>query len=215
MDVSEEENNTPQADEEMNAAQGDKEQETESQSLDKILDVIGNSTRRLILKKLARFPQTSTDPGGMYQGDLAQHLQISKQGVMKHLDLLLKSDLVEWYTRDIENPRGPKPTYYRLTPRARNLLAILEQYNAPEDITRAREKLDQMEVPPEFQEIAELERTLLDIDEQLAKVETDRQILLQQRYEIQCKVQQATDQIVAARFKQFLEEGKITLNELS
>ncbi|HMF31257.1 MAG TPA: helix-turn-helix domain-containing protein, partial [Candidatus Lokiarchaeia archaeon] len=74
--MSEEENKTPQENE---------GKENESQPLDKILDVIGNSTRRLILKKLARFPQTATDPGGMYPGDLAQHLQISKQGVMKHL----------------------------------------------------------------------------------------------------------------------------------
>jgi predicted transcriptional regulator len=206
MDVSEEENNeTPD---------GEPTPESQSKQFDKILDLIGNSTRRMILKKLARFPEE-----GMYPGDLAQHLKISKQGVLKHLEQLWENDLVEYYEYELENPRGPKPIYYRLTPRGRNLLAILEQYNSPEEITQAREKLDQIldntEVPPEIKCIADLERQMLDIDEQLSGVDAKKQVLLQKRYEIQRGIQQASDELLQTRFKELLEGGKITLNELS
>jgi len=189
------------------------------EQLERLLGALGNNIRVIILKKLARFPQTDTDLGGMYPGDVAEHFQITKQGVMKHLKLLGDAGLVEEYHRDSPTP-GPQRNYYRLTPIARDLLAIFERYetnqgNAHEEISQAKEKLQQMTMPLEMKEVAYLERALLDVDEQLDNLDHDRQALLQKRLAILQQIRQVTDQIVENRFKVMLEQGGISLDELS
>ncbi len=201
------------------ASQGGSETKTKLSRLEKLLIAIGNNLRVLILKKLARFPQTETDLGGMYPGDLAEHLQITKQGVIKHLDLLKTADLVEEYQRDAPSP-GPQRNYYRLTPIARDLLGIFEKYEinfekAPEEISRAKEKLEHVTMPPDMKRVADLERAILDVDEQLSNLDHERQSLLQQRLEIIQQIRQVTDQIVENRFREMLEQGDVSLDELS
>ncbi len=183
-----------------------------------LIGALGNYLRIIILKKLARFPQTDKDLGGMYPGDLAEHLQITKQGIMKHLKLLEEAGLVEEYSRDSPTP-GPQRNYYRLTPIARDLLAIFERYeikqdSIPDEITQTKEKLEHMDIPPEMKEVADLERSLLDVDEQLGNLDRDRQELLQKRLEIAQQIHQVTDQIIRKRFKAMLEQG-IPLEDLS
>ncbi len=204
---------------ENDTTQGEKATKQESSQLEKLLNAIGNNLRLLILKKLARFPQTSTDLGGMYPGDLAEHLQITKQGVIKHLDLLKKAGLVEEYQRDSPTP-GPQRNYYRLTPIARDLLTVFERYminseKAPEEISQAKERLEHMTMPPEMKAVADMERALIDVDEQLSNLDHDRQELLQQRLEIIQQIRQVTDQIVENRFREMLAQGEISLDELS
>ncbi|OLS12093.1 MAG: hypothetical protein RBG13Loki_4291 [Promethearchaeota archaeon CR_4] len=201
------------------AMQGGNETKQGPEKLERLLGALGNNIRVIILKKLARFPQTDSDLGGMYPGDLAEHLQITKQGVMKHLKLLADAGLIEEYHRDSPTP-GPQRNYYRLTPIARDLLAVFERYEtnqgtAREEISQAKEKLQRIAMPLEMKEVAELERALLDVDEQLGNLDYDRQDLLQKRLEIVQQIRQVTDQIVENRFKAMLEQGGISLDELS
>ncbi len=109
------------------------EKDAEQDRFEALLGALGNNLRIIILKKLARFPQTDNDPGGMYPGDLAEHLQITKQGIMKHLKLLGDAGLVEEYSRNSPTP-GPQRIYYRLTPIARDLLEIFERYEMKQNL---------------------------------------------------------------------------------
>ncbi len=204
---------------ENDATQAGNETKQGGDQLGKLLNALGNNLRVLILKKLARFPQTDTDLGGIYPGDLAEHLQITKQGIMKHLKLLQDGGLVEKYPRDSPTP-GPQREYYRLTPIARDLLGIFERYETnfekePEEISQAKAKIEHMTIPAEMKEVADLERALLDIDEELSNLDHSRQDLLQKRLEIIQQIRQATDQIIENRFKKMLEEGGVSLDELS
>ncbi len=204
---------------ENDASQAGKETKRKSSLLENLLNAIGNNLRVLILKKIARFPQTDTDLGGMYPGDLAEHLQITKQGVIKHLELLKTAGLVEEYQRDPPAP-GPRRNYYRLTSIAQDLLSIFERYETnsdkvPGEISQAKEKLEHATMPPEMKHIAELERLLLDVDEQLNNIDQDRQELLQKRLEIVQQIRQATDEIVENRFKVMMEQEGVSFDELS
>lgn len=70
--------------------------------------MLGNSTRRIILKKLARFPET-----GMNPEDLQQDLGVSRPAILKNIHLLLAQDLVE----PVEVPshhKGLTRTNYRI-----------------------------------------------------------------------------------------------------
>ncbi len=77
-------------------------------NLDKLLDALGNSTRRIILKKLARFPNE-----GVHPEDLQYDLGVSRQGIMKHLKILQELDLIE--PHEVQSPhQGLTRTNYRL-----------------------------------------------------------------------------------------------------
>ncbi len=204
---------------EKDVRQSVKDARQEPEQFEKLLGALGNNLRIIILKKLARFPQTDKDLGGMYPGDLAEHLQITKQGIMKHLKLLEEAGLVEEYSRDSPTP-GPQRNYYHLTSIARDLLAIFERYEmkqitVPEEISQTKEKLERMDVPPEMKEVADLERSLLDVDEQLSNLDHDRQELLQKRLEIAQQIRQVTDRIIQKQFKAMLEQGGTSFDELS
>ncbi|MHA1731799.1 MAG: ArsR/SmtB family transcription factor [Promethearchaeota archaeon] len=83
-------------------------QPTTEVDLEKLLDALGNSTRRIILKKLTRFPEH-----GLHPDDLQYDLGVSRQGIMKHLQILKDLDLIEPHEVDSEH-KGLKKTNYRL-----------------------------------------------------------------------------------------------------
>ncbi len=72
---------------------------------DIILDILGNDTRRRILSILSQEP--------MYFNQLAREIDIGQQAVLRHLQALEESGLVETYTEK-SNLGAPDRKYYRL-----------------------------------------------------------------------------------------------------
>jgi len=56
-------------------------------NLDELLDILGNSTRRVILSKLAKVPHTTSE--------LARSLDISRQAVHSQLKILIENNIIE------------------------------------------------------------------------------------------------------------------------
>jgi ArsR family transcriptional regulator len=74
-------------------------------SIDDILDILGNETRRKILRLLADEPR--------YFIQLSRDLGVSQQAVLKHLEILEKSGLIKNYEEDSDFP-APKRKYFQI-----------------------------------------------------------------------------------------------------
>ena len=72
---------------------------------DIILDILGNDTRRKILSILSQEP--------MYFNQLAREIDIGQQAVLRHLQALEESGLIETYAEK-SNLGAPDRKYYRL-----------------------------------------------------------------------------------------------------
>ncbi len=71
----------------------------------RILDLLGNETRRRILRLLAQEPR--------YFIQLSRDLGVSQQAILKHLELLERAGFVSPYSAKSDLP-APKRKYYRL-----------------------------------------------------------------------------------------------------
>jgi ArsR family transcriptional regulator len=71
----------------------------------RILDILGNETRRRILRLLAQEPR--------YFIQLSRDLGVSQQAILKHLELLERAGFVSPYSAKSDLP-APKRKYYRL-----------------------------------------------------------------------------------------------------
>lgn len=76
----------------------DKDQKEQFISLDNLLEILGNPTRRIILAKLAKVPHSASE--------LAHSLNISRQAVHSQLKILAENDLIE--NMDPPDLRGGK-----------------------------------------------------------------------------------------------------------
>jgi ArsR family transcriptional regulator len=70
-----------------------------------ILDILGNDTRRKILATLAQEP--------MYFNQLAKEIRIGQQAILRHLQILVDSGIVETYSGK-SDLGAPDRKYYRL-----------------------------------------------------------------------------------------------------
>ena len=73
--------------------------------IEKVLDILGNETRRRILRYLAEEPR--------YFIQLSKELGVSQQAVLKHLEILHALNLVESFAEK-SDLAGPDRKYYRL-----------------------------------------------------------------------------------------------------
>ena len=78
----------------------------EETTIDRILDALGNKTRRRILELLAEEPK--------YLLQLARELNVSQQAILKHLSTLEELGLIQSYEVR-EGIRAPPRKYYKLT----------------------------------------------------------------------------------------------------
>lgn len=73
-------------------------------SMGQILEVVGNETRRRILKLLSEEPH--------YISQIAKKLDVTQPAILKHLAVLEKTGLIESFWR--RNPLGAARKYYRI-----------------------------------------------------------------------------------------------------
>jgi predicted transcriptional regulator len=73
-------------------------------SMGKVLEVVGNETRRRILELLSDEPQ--------YISQIAKKLDVTQPAILKHLAVLEKTGLIESFWR--RNPLGAARKYYRI-----------------------------------------------------------------------------------------------------
>jgi predicted transcriptional regulator len=73
-------------------------------SMGKVLEIVGNETRRRILELLSEEPQ--------YISQIAKKLDITQPAILKHLAVLEKTGLIESFWR--KNPLGAARKYYRI-----------------------------------------------------------------------------------------------------
>jgi ArsR family transcriptional regulator len=73
-------------------------------SMGKVLEVVGNETRRRILELLSEEPQ--------YISQIAKKLDVTQPAILKHLAVLEKTGLIESFWR--RNPLGAARKYYRI-----------------------------------------------------------------------------------------------------
>jgi len=74
-------------------------------SMDKVLQIVGNETRRRILTLLSEEPQ--------YISQIAKKLDVTQPAILKHLSLLQKAGLIESFWR--KNPLGAARKYYKIS----------------------------------------------------------------------------------------------------
>jgi len=73
-------------------------------SMDEILQVVGNETRRKILALLSEEPQ--------YISQISKKLDVTQPAILKHLSLLQKAGLIESFWT--KNPLGAARKYYKI-----------------------------------------------------------------------------------------------------
>ena len=73
-------------------------------SIGKVLEVVGNETRRRILALLSEEPQ--------YISQIAKKLDVTQPAILKHLAVLEKTGLIEGFWR--KNPLGAARKYYKI-----------------------------------------------------------------------------------------------------
>jgi ArsR family transcriptional regulator len=97
---------------------------------DIILDILGNDTRRRILSVLAREP--------MYFNQLAREIDIGQQAILRHLDALEESGLIETYA-ERSDLGAPNRKYYRL-----NSSFVLTIALSEDDFTISSQKIEEI-----------------------------------------------------------------------
>jgi predicted transcriptional regulator len=73
-------------------------------SMDKVLQIVGNETRRRILTLLSEEPH--------YISQIAKKLDVTQPAILKHLSLLQKAGLIESFWR--KSPLGAARKYYKI-----------------------------------------------------------------------------------------------------
>jgi len=92
-------------------------------SVDNVLQIVGNETRRKILTLLSEEPQ--------YISQIAKKLDVTQPAILKHLGLLERAGLIESFSR--KSPLGAARKYYKICDSVGIEIAI-----NPEDFTVTR-----------------------------------------------------------------------------
>lgn len=140
---------------------------------DVILDILGNVTRRRILSVLAREP--------MYFNQLAREIDIGQQAILRHLDALETSGLIETYAEK-SDLGAPNRKYYRL-----NSSFVLTVALSEDDFTISSRKIEEIRhkesmkkyykrlnsIPQDTgRALAILQQSMADIDEEISLFES-------------------------------------------
>jgi predicted transcriptional regulator len=138
---------------------------------DVILDILGNNTRRKILSVLAEEP--------MYFNQLAKEIGVGQQAILRHLEALEESGLIETYAEK-SDLGAPDRKYYRL-----NDSFILTISLSEDDFTMKKQKIIESRqkqsekfyrvldsIPEQAGEaLSSLQENLADIEEEISSLE--------------------------------------------
>ncbi|WP_226987109.1 ArsR/SmtB family transcription factor [Candidatus Nitrososphaera evergladensis] len=139
---------------------------------DIILDILGNETRRKILATLSQEP--------MYFNQLAKELDIGQQAVLRHLQALEESGLVETYTEK-SKLGAPDRKYYRLNNSFILTISLSEDdfTVTKQEIVESRHKESKkyykvLDLMPEDagEALASLQESLSDIEAEMSALES-------------------------------------------
>lgn len=139
---------------------------------DIILDILGNETRRKILATLSQEP--------MYFNQLAKELDIGQQAVLRHLQALEESGLIETYAEK-SKLGAPDRKYYRLNNSFILTIALSEDdfTVTKQEIVESRHKESRkyykvLDLMPEDAEeaLASLQESLSDIEAEMSSLES-------------------------------------------
>jgi predicted transcriptional regulator len=136
--------------------------------LDTILSVIENPTRRRILTALVREPN--------YPLQLSRELGVSQQAVMKNLDILERSGLVEW--RKESSDKGPEKIVYRPTS---EFTLTIDLRSGMFRATLSEPEYFLEDEGPEDMELDAVRENLMEIDRQIDEFNRLREEMIEKR----------------------------------
>ncbi len=189
--------------------------------LDTILAIIGNPTRRSILRKLARETH--------YPLQLSKELNISQQAIMKHLKILEDNDLVISILQ--KSDAGPPRKLYSPTRRFSIVIDIspstfneeIRVYEIVEErkvLGSERDKLDLEEMSEKREELIDLATSINEINLKISDLEHQRKNMMQEKedfmkraYELMGMLCTGYDERKVLRY--ILEEDNISISKMS
>lgn len=136
--------------------------------LDTILSVVENPTRRKILKALVREPH--------YPLQLSRELGMSQQAIMKNLDILEKSGLVESWRENSD--KGPEKTVYRPTS---EFTLTIDMRNGMFRTSLVSLEDDEIQNESNEMELREIRESLSEIDRNIKEFEEMRAAMIRRR----------------------------------
>lgn len=158
---------------------------------DSVLDMLGNSTRRRILQALSQEP--------MYFNQLAKELGIGQQAVLRHLQALEDTGIIETYGEK-SDLGAPDRKYYRLNTSffltisiSEDSFTISNQQISQLHRNESKKYYSKMDVVPEdtghalsyLQEnLAEIEEEISSSEERLGDLRAVKQLILRRLHEI-------------------------------
>ena len=190
--------------------------------LDMILAIIGNPTRRSILRKLSRETH--------YPLQLSRELNISQQSIMKHLKVLEDHDMVMSIVQKSDSG-GPPRKYYVSTSRFSIVIDIApsvfnEQIRVFEIVPESREllsekeELDKREMAEKRELLIGLAATIGEINQRIRDVEVERRELMLEKeasmkvaYELMERLCEGYEERKVLRY--ILEEDDISIARMS
>ncbi len=135
---------------------------------DTIISVVENPTRRRILQALVREPH--------YPLQLSKELGVSQQAIMKNLDILEKSGLVE--SRKESSDKGPDKTVYRPTS---EFTITIDMRNGMFRTSLIAPDMNETIQEENNMELGEIRETLSEIDRQIHEFDEMRANMIRQR----------------------------------
>ena len=190
--------------------------------LDMILAIIGNPTRRSILRKLSRETH--------YPLQLSKELNISQQSIMKHLKVLEDHDMVMSIVQKSDSG-GPPRKYYVSTSRFSIVIDIApsvfnEQIRVFEIVPESREllsekeEMDKREIAEKRELLIGLAATIGEINQRIQDVEVERRELMLEKeasmkvaYELMERLCEGYEERKVLRY--ILEEDDISIARMS
>jgi predicted transcriptional regulator len=136
--------------------------------IDTILSVIENPTRRRILMALVREPH--------YPLQLSRELGVSQQAIMKNLDILEKSGLVECWKENSD--KGPLKIVYRPTS---EFTLTIDLRNGMFRATLSEPEYDEPSADNDDLELEEIRESLSAIDRQINEFDRMREDMIRRR----------------------------------
>jgi len=162
---------------------------THELDIEKILDILGNKTRRKILAKL------SEEANYVFQ--LSEDMKIRHQAIRKHLDLLKKLKIIKSY-EGASTVGGPPRKYFKIT-KSFSILADITpdsfetkivsnkgQIVAQSEFLEITEEIKSIvsSVDPAHEKISDLNMALENLNAEIEELEKKRQYLVELRQQI-------------------------------
>jgi ArsR family transcriptional regulator len=174
---------------------------------DTILDILGNDTRRKILAVLSEEP--------MYFNQLAKEIEIGQQAVLRHLQALEESGLIEAYAEKSELG-APDRKYYRL-----NDSFILTVSLSEDDFTVTKQKIveSRQKESKKYYEVLDsvpedMGEALTSLQESLADIEAEMSTLELRLNDLRALKQQILRTLHKIGVKRFEEDERRILYKI-